>query len=264
MLVDVPRPSDLSALGTVGATVTLNGFLSNRRVMHSKLVFADLDIGNGHQFSGNVDQPVVSQAQIQITSSSQNGGSSEERILKELKAVPLRSAVSVVATVVDVLPHRVELKLESIKTLSSFPTDIIVSDGTVFPPSSRHLQIRFSDALRTRLIVRNIATAFFSRELASQGFLEVETPLLFKSTPEGASEFLVPSRRKGMAYALPQSPQQYKQLLMASGVRRYYQFARCFRDEDLRADRQPEFTQVPKEKFRNTWPDKLRCRAIMR
>jgi aspartyl-tRNA synthetase len=139
---------------------------------------------------------------------------------------------------------RVDLGLDSIKPLNEFPKDIIISKGVKFPPKSRHLQIRFSPELQARLLVRHRLAIFMRRSLAKQGFIEVETPILFKSTPEGAREFLVPTRNRTLAYALPQSPQQYKQILMASGVRRYFQFPRCFRDEDLRADRQPEFTQV--------------------
>lgn len=141
------------------------------------------------------------------------------------------------------LHHKqIEIEIEEITCLNSFAPEIGSGPGHVYPPEDRHLQIRFDYKLQN--------TLFFRAEVANRvredlwDFYEIETPILFKSTPEGAREFLVPTRKSGYAYALPQSPQQYKQMLMASGISKYMQFARCFRDEDLRADRQPEFTQV--------------------
>lgn len=140
--------------------------------------------------------------------------------------------------------RNIELNVEHIYQLNDFPEHLIAEEITNFPPEQRHLQFRTDRHLRDRIQLRSRVMALARRSLFRMGFDEIETPLLFKSTPEGAREFVVPSRQKGMAYALPQSPQQYKQLLMASGFAKYFQFAKCFRDEDNRADRQPEFTQV--------------------
>lgn len=137
-----------------------------------------------------------------------------------------------------------EIAVTRVQPINEIPNDIIIKEDTVFGPDQRHLQLRRDAELRDSIVFRGDAMSRARLHLSALDWKEVETPILFKSTPEGAREFLVPTRQKGLAYALPQSPQQYKQILMASGFAKYFQFARCFRDEDLRADRQPEFTQV--------------------
>ena len=144
---------------------------------------------------------------------------------------------------VTTLPH-FEMAVTQIKSLNGFPIDTIAQADTTFPPEQRHLQLRTDSTLRDAIRMRSRAQLECHKLLHTLRFDEIDTPILFKSTPEGAREFLVPTRQPGLAYALPQSPQQFKQILMASGISRYFQFARCFRDEDSRADRQPEFSQV--------------------
>ena len=147
---------------------------------------------------------------------------------------------------VKLISH-LEIVADWVGVLNEMPKEIVAKADTKFGPEQRHLRFRTDHNLRTTIRKRSKAMAEARKFLSLKGFDEIETPLLFKSTPEGAREFVVPTRKKGFAYALPQSPQQYKQILMASGIPRYFQFARCFRDEDLRADRQPEFTQLDLE-----------------
>ncbi|KAK0883281.1 aspartate--tRNA ligase msd1 [Friedmanniomyces endolithicus] len=235
--------------------VTLHGYLGTRRIANKGLTFAEL-----HDMSLESVVQIVSTATKHADSISL-----PHRLLQDLahhtpvvvegtlkgRQAPKTSKASKHGAPVSEKPTTItglELKLENIVPLNTLPDDLIVTEDTVFGPNQRHLQIKHDETIRDALRFRSKAARFVRDHLAdSHGFEDFETPLLFKSTPEGAREFLVPTRSPGLAYALPQSPQQYKQILMASGIPRYMQIAKCFRDEDLRADRQPEFTQVDLE-----------------
>lgn len=175
-------------------------------------------------------------------------------ILKATASRLIQEAVVCVQGRVQARPNsdQIEVAISALK-LVSLPSSQTFSPANTreLPNEEARLKLRYLDlrrpAMQRNLQIRAECARRIRDVLEGNGFMEVETPLLFKPTPEGAREFLVAARKPGHFYALPQSPQQYKQLLMASGVDRYFQIARCFRDEDLRADRQPEFTQIDLE-----------------
>ncbi|KAF2691716.1 aspartyl-tRNA synthetase-like protein [Lentithecium fluviatile CBS 122367] len=230
----------------IGKKISTIGYLTTRRDVNKNLSFAILR--NPHQtFS------------MQIISSANVEGSAEAEAHARLRKLREWTPVMITGTLQQresppkesdstiLLSNTREIVLESIVPLNEIDKDVIVKEEAVYGPEQRYLQLRTNQKLLDNLCKRAHAVGAARNFLSANGWKEFETPLLFKSTPEGAREFLVPSRAKGLAYALPQSPQQYKQILMASGVAKYFQFARCFRDEDLRADRQPEFTQLDME-----------------
>lgn len=232
-------------------TVTLSGWVHRRRDLGG-LIFIDM-----RDKAGIVQvtfDPQYGEA-LQKASSLRNEFCIQ--VKGEVKARPENQVNSNMATgEVEVVAHELHIYNES----AVLPLDFNQNNTEEQRLKFRYLDLRRPE-IAQRFRTRAQITKFIRNYLDSNGFLDVETPMLTKATPEGARDYLVPSRvHKGKFYALPQSPQLFKQLLMMSGFDRYYQIVKCFRDEDLRADRQPEFTQIDVETSFLTAPE---VRAIM-
>jgi aspartyl-tRNA synthetase len=225
-----------------GQTVTLEGWVHSRRDLGGVL-FLDLRDREGRTqtvFDPSDLTPAIFDRATRLHSES------VVRVTGKVRTRPAGTENSKIATgAIEVMATGLDVLNDA--DILPFPVDDPELANKV--NEELRLQYRYLDLRRPEMMrnlrVRSKVAIATRQYMDEQGFLEVETPTLFKSTPEGAREFLVPNRRDpGTFYALPQSPQQFKQILMVAGVERYFQLARCYRDEDLRADRQPEFTQV--------------------
>jgi aspartyl-tRNA synthetase len=225
----------------IGKEALLMGWVNSRRDM-GNLIFIDLRDREGI-------------TQIVFDPRENEESHRRARVLRNEWVVAVQGAVSprLAGQENPKLPTgAVEVKVKDLRILNRTETPPFQVDGAVDASETLRLKYRYLELRRKKVFEnfrrRHLMTALVRDYLNRHGFIEVETPFLTKSTPEGARDYLVPSRvHKGLFYALPQSPQLFKQLLMISGFDRYYQIVRCFRDEDLRADRQPEFTQVDLE-----------------
>ena len=229
-------------LPDVGAQVTLCGWAWHTRD-HGGLIFIDLRDRSGYA------QVVVDPDCVSPEDFAKAEHMGREFVVRATGTVRARAAEAINPNMatgeIEVLASSVEVLNTSVTPPFSIEDGIETSEDTRM--KWRYMDLRRPEMYRN-LKLRHVVTTAIRNALNKRDFIEVETPILANSTPEGARDYLVPSRpNPGKFYALPQSPQQFKQMLMVAGVERYYQVARCFRDEDLRADRQPEFTQIDVE-----------------
>ena len=234
------RCAELSK-ANIGETVTVMGWVQKNR-NKGGIVFVDLRDRSG------LMQIIFENGSIDEAGFEKAGKLRSEFVIAVVGTVEARSG----AVNENLATGEIEIRAREIRILSESETPPFPIEENSKTKEELRLKYRFLDLrrpdLQRNLMMRSKAATLTRQFLAEEGFLEIETPMLIKSTPEGARDYLVPSRvHPGNFYALPQSPQIFKQLLMCSGYDRYFQIVKCFRDEDLRADRQPEFTQIDME-----------------